>query len=217
MWSTTEDPELARVGNEFSQRADLNEVFITRASAWRSLLEVLHTHGIHAEVRRRVPPAVGRLMDRPPLPVSWMPAVAFQFIFRALDDLVDEETFARMAHDSVVKGPLVRMKPVVEGILRLFGASPEAFLRRTGPVMETQVRGMTFELEHFEPGLATLRVVYDHLEDPPDSAFDYWRAVMEINFELCSITAKSRTERIDDAPRNAARLVYAWDVGASAP
>jgi len=215
MWSTTENPELARAGNEFSQRADLNDVFVTRASAWRSLLEVLHAHGVHDAVRARVPAAVERLMDRPPLPVSWMPAVAFQFIFRALDDLVDPDTFARMAHDSVVKGPLVRMKPVVEGILRLFGASPEAFLRRTAPMMETQVRGMTFELERFEPGEAVLRVVYDHLENPPDSAFDYWRAVMEINFELCSITVVSRTERIDAVPHNAARLIYAWDIAPS--
>lgn len=210
MWSATADPELVRASAAFSRRSDLNERFVTRASAWRSLMEVLHQHAVFHAVRERVPPAIGRLMDRPPPTIAWMPAVTFQFVFVALDELVDRDTFARMAHDSVVKGPLVRMKPVVEGVLRIFGASPEAFLRRTQPVMETQVRGLSFELERYATGHAVLCVRYDLLESPPDSAFDYWRAVMEINFELCSLAVKSRTERIDAPPHNAARLHYWW-------
>lgn len=213
MWSSVADPDLLEAAAAFSTRGDLNEVFVTRASAWRSFMEVLHQHAVFHAVRERVPPAIQRVMDRPPAPTTWMPAVTFQFVFVALDELVDGDAFARMAHDSVVKGPLLHMKPLVEGVFRLFGASPEAFLRRTKPVMETQVRGISFDVERYAAGHAVLRVTYNHLTSPPDSAFDYWRAVMEINFELCSLPVKSRTERVDTPPNNAARLHYWWNPG----
>lgn len=202
--------ELERLGRELSARPDLNGVFRTRAGAWRGFIELLHERELFEPVRARVPPPVQRLMDTPPLAVSWMPAMGFQFVFRALDELVSPEAFVQLAHDSVVKGPLRRMKPVIEGIIRIFGASPAAFLQKTPQLMASQVEGITFSIDELGEGYAIVGVCYDYLHDVPRVGFEYWRGAMQITFELCRREVRTHTEVLDEPPHNRALIYFDW-------
>lgn len=195
----------------FSDRADLDEVFRTKAGAWRSFLQVLQERDLFDRVRAGVPREVQAFMDAPPIPVAWMPAICFHHSFVVLQDVITTDELVEIAHDSVVKGPMRPMKPVIEGILRIFGTSPTAFLKRVPDLLMTQMHGVQFSVLELRENEATIEAHYEHLHDVTDFGFDYWRGVLQITFELCRKPVRSQVERIDDARANRAIVRLRWD------
>jgi hypothetical protein len=189
-----------------------NEVFITKASAFRSLIEAIRSHGLYDEVHARLPVVARKLVENPPFATSWMPAVAFQYLFRALWEVADEGSFCTIARDSVVTGPMKLMKPLIEGTIRLFGATPAAFYKRFPQVMESQIKGVTFTVVELTDDRAVITVTYEHLRDVPYESFLYWAAILEITNEICGRTGHNEVY-VDttDPRRNRGRLTLHWE------
>lgn len=190
-----------RLGIEFGLSAEDAPNFRSKAMAWRGLMSALHAKGLFEEVLAVVPAPVQRYMQKPPLGISWMPAIAFQYVFRALEGQVSAEQMQELAHMSILRGPFKAMSSVVEGMLRLFGSKPEAFLERLPKVMAQQLEGVTFEVEKLAERSVRMMVRYEYVEDLPPACFAYWVGVLTVTFEICGIS-DGRTElAIDDRGR----------------
>lgn len=208
---------IAQLPNDFlgaglvSSPAD-NEVFITKASAFRSLIEAIRRHGLYDEVHARLPVVARKLVENPPFATAWMPAVAFQYLFRGLWEVTDEAKFSEIARDSVVTGPMKLMKPLIEGTIRLFGATPAAFYKRFPQVMESQIKGVTFTVAELVDNRAVITVTYDHLKDVPYESFLYWAAILEITNEICGRRGHNEVLVDTSEPRrNRGLLTLHWD------
>jgi hypothetical protein len=184
--------------------------FVTKAGAFRALLDVLRREGYLGPIRAVADPAVHPLIDQPPLPISWIPAVAFQYLFRAMWAVLGPDEFRRVSRESVLAGPMKVMRPIIEGTLRLFGASPAAFYRRMPAIMAAQVKGIEFEFVELDDQHALLEVRYPLLFDVPEPAFVYWEAIIAHTYAICGCTGTATTEQLDDPDRNRARITLDW-------
>ena len=193
----------------FKDPNDASE-FVTKAGAFRALLEVLRNEGVFDQVRAAADPQVLPLIDQPPLPISWMPAIAFQYLFRAMWSVLPPDEFRRVSRGSVLAGPMKVMRPIIEGTLRLFGASPVAFFRRMPGVMAAQVKGIEFEFVVLEDDHAVLEVRYPVLVDVPEPAFVYWEAVVQNTFDICGCEGSATTELLEVPDHNRARINLSW-------
>jgi hypothetical protein len=206
----TQDHEV--LGAELFKDPSTASSFVTKAGAFRALIDVLRTTGRYPRIHAAADPALRPLMDQPPLPISWMPAVAFQYLFRAMWAVLDPDEFRRVSRDSVLAGPMKVMRPIIEGTLRLFGASPAAFYRRMPAIMAAQVKGIEFEFIELDDTHALLEVRYPLLFDVPEPAFIYWEAVVGHTFDICRCTGTATTELLDDPDRNRARITLDWQL-----
>lgn len=199
------------LGAEFFKNPEDAPRFVTKASAFRSLLGVLREDQLFDVVLAHCPAEAQAIMKDPPLPIAFMPAVVFQYVFRALDAEVGLERLRDIARRSVLTGPMKVMRPIIEGTLRMFGASPTAFFRRMSQIMKPQIKGVDFDFILLEEGRATLELTYPYLHDVPDAAFVYWEAVLANTFEICGRHGSARTDRSGDTPdRNRAHIYLEW-------
>ena len=205
---------LKAVSAKLSDHPAVNEEFVTKASAWRSLIDVMREVGVLERVRERSDPAVQEFLDKPPFPSTWMPAIPFQSVLAVLEKEVGIEGVREIARESTNGGMMKVMRPLVEGLLRIFGSDPASFYKRVPKVMESQVRGITFDFKTVEDGRAELLLSYDYLRDCPTGSFVYWESVLQQVQEVCGRQGTATTERIDTPRRNSARLVFTWDTDA---
>lgn len=207
---TAPAPDLVELAKPFSSNPNVNREFIMKGHALRGVIRALETTGELVEVRRRVPSPILRYIDHPPLPSAWMPAIVFQFVFSALEPY-GEGFIRQLGRDSIMNGPIKYARPIVEGTLRLFGASPMAFFERTPSIMTNSIRGVRFDCESRGVDQVRMTVVYEHLHDVSDVSFAYWQGTLGITLELCGKTlVEHRMLRSDQPPRNEAGLLIAW-------
>lgn len=198
------------LGAEFFEDLADAERFVTKAGAFRALLEVLRSEGHLDRVVERASPVAQPIMREPPLQITWMPAVAFQYLFRAMWAELGPAEFRRVSQMSVMTGPMKVMRPIIEGTLRLFGASPAAFFRRMPKIMAAQLKGIEFEFIELEDRHAVLEVRYPYLHDVPIPAFVYWEAIVANTFEICGCKGSASTGAVSGPNRNCARIVLDW-------
>lgn len=204
--------KLEILGAEFFKDPRDASRFLTKASAFRAFTNAIKDAGLLPRVMEHCPQAARELIDDPPLPISWMPAVIFQYLFRALERETDGAQLRALAKQSVMTGPMKMMRPIIEGTLRLFGASPVAFFRRMPGLMENQVKGIEFEFEEIDDTSATLLVSYPYLRDVPEAAFVYWEAVVANTFDICGRKGTAKTIPLPGDPDLAsANIVLEWD------
>ncbi len=200
---------MQHLGAEFGlSKADAPR-FRSKASAWRGLMAALRGRELFEGVRSRVPPEVVALMDRPPLGAAWMPAVAFQYAFRGLAGLVDDDEVQVVASESVFHGPMKVMRPLVEGSIRLFGPEPAGLFKRIPKIMAQQIEGVRFVNEEVGVKAHTISVSYEHIHDLPVACFTYWAGIFSVVFEICGIPDVESEVEIDDA-RRSCRIHYRW-------
>lgn len=197
------------LGAEFGLSAADAEKFKSKASAWAGLMSALKAKGFYDRVLVEVPDEVAALMKHPPTGGAWMPAVAFSYVFVALRGTIDDARMLDLANASILRGPMRAMKPMVEGMLRLFGTSPLAFFRRLPKIMAQQLQGVTFELVEEQETEVVVEIRYHFVSGLPREAFVYWDGVQRGTFDICGVTPKQCSMTVDpDA--SAARYHYRW-------
>lgn len=76
------------------------------------------------------------------------------------------------------------IKPVIEGVLRVFGATPSALFRRMDLMGGSTLRGVAFRYEEYGPRSAFMEAdIYG--PEVPLSRFVRFNAAYEIMIELC--------------------------------
>ncbi|MEM7151844.1 MAG: hypothetical protein AAF799_03335 [Myxococcota bacterium] len=201
------EPE--HLGVEFGLTAADAARFKSKASAWKGLVSALEQKGLHDQVLAKVPEAVAKLMQHPPTGGAWMPAVAFSYVFVALHGTLDDEQMRAVASSSILRGPMKTMKPMVEGMLRLFGTSPLAFFRRLPKIMAQQLQGVTFDLVEAQDTEVLVQVRYHYVRGLPREAFVYWDGVQRSTFDICGVGPTHCSMKIESED-SSARYHYRW-------
>jgi len=202
--------KMSSLGAEWSLVPNLNEVFITKAAAFRGIVSALKTRGIFDKVLLQVPEEVRGYMVSPPMAISKMPAVVFQYVLRGIGAVGGVEMVRAVAVDSLLSGMLKTMQPLVEGMLRLFGAEPGAFYRKLPQIMENQLTGITFSTQEPGPGIAEITITYEYLRNVPLECFVYWEGLFSVTWRICSVVGQATTELLADAHHNKGRVLISW-------
>ncbi len=133
-------------------------------SAFRLTLDLIDKKGWRQAIRAEASPETARMMDKPPSPLSWIPAAR-------LEDL--EELVARHGgpEAAVELGLLAArslggsvIKPVIKLALTLFGASPETTwcdADRKAGVIEAQFEGAGVRQSLFDVTRGNLQYVLE--------------------------------------------------------
>jgi hypothetical protein len=166
-------------------RPDWETGFVSKATAFRGLLEAVADAGVAHEVRQAASPELLPWLTEPPLGSAWMPAVVFQPVFAAVDRVGGEDLLRRIAAASMRQGAMRVMQPLVEGMLRLFGASPAAFYQRLPGILANQLKGVEFTVREASERHVLMTVRYAYLQEAPRPGFVYWEGVLQTPVTLC--------------------------------
>lgn len=118
-----------------------------KASVLRGYAIALTEMGAMAEVRTRLPAATLRLLMDPPPVTAWIPGMIVEHITGALADVRDLAAVRQCGRRSTEAGVGGIARGVIEGVLRLFGASPAALFSRYKTLSSNFVRNIDFAWE----------------------------------------------------------------------
>ncbi len=188
-------------GAEFGLDPDMAPMFRTKASAWRGLISALEAEALFEGAVAAVPPEVEELLREPPAGGVWIPAVAFQYVFRALDAQVDDARMRVIAGHAMRHGSLPVLRPVVESLLRIMGSNPGKMMRRLPKVVNQQIQGMKLEVADIQPRSFRARLEYEFVNGLPRATFTFWQGILWAVFDICGVEPTNATIAI--GPRRA--------------
>lgn len=180
-------PVVDKFGAEFGLDPDSAPLFRTKASAWRGLISALEAEDLMNAAHEGVPPEVQDLLRDPPAGGVWVPAVAFQYVFRALDAHVDDEKMRLIARHSMQHGSIPILRPVIESLLRIMGSNPGGLVKRLPKVVHQQLQGIRLETQDIQDRSFRARLEYEYVNGLPRATFAFWQGVLWGVFDVCGV------------------------------
>jgi hypothetical protein len=160
-------------------------------------------------VRARVPMTTQRLIDDPPLPSTWLDSRDVEPLLCALEAIDGRAGVLRMARDAMHEDSfMARLRPMLAGVVRLFGTSPATLFRHLHDLVKSSVQGMSFEYlaESERAGVMEVRYAVDG--EVPGCTFVSCMAALESLLELCGVNGVvGEPQRVGPA---AARFRITW-------
>ena len=197
-------------GAEFGLDPESAPLFRTKASAWRGLISALEAEDLMAAAHEGVPPEVQDLLRSPPAGGVWVPAVAFQYVFRALDAQVDDEQMRVIARHSMQHGTMPILRPVIESLLRIMGTNPGGLIKRLPKVAHQQLQGIRLEIHDVQDRSFRARLEYEHVNGLPRATFTFWQGVLWAVFDVCGVTPSDVHMSIDQQ-RSTCEYEFHWE------
>ena len=167
----------------------------------------LEKNGLKEAVRERVPADTQALLDKPPLPISWVSGRHVDAVLEAVVAAAGEEKVIQLGEETTRNslGPVVR--PLLKTLVSLFGASPASLFSRLDSVLPVFSRGSTFTYEASgeREGVLRLRIV----DSAPRAWFVQWRGTLSFGFEVAGVKGSIASCDIDPDAKGAVYRV-AW-------
>ncbi len=169
--------------------------------------EWLAKNGLADQVRARLPPDSAALLDKPPLPITWIPARHVDDLLEAVLAIAGEEKLLQLAEEVTRSsfGPVVR--PLLRTLMSLFGASPGSLLGKLDTVLPVFLRGASFTYEPQGEKQGTLRL--RTVDQPARAWLLQWRGTLRFGFEIAKVTG-SIDSCIVDADGKGASYSVRW-------
>jgi hypothetical protein len=134
----------------------------------------------------RLPEATRRLVDDLPLASTWVDFADWEPFLRALEAVVGLDGVLRMSRDTLHQDSFMSpLRPMLAGVLRLFGTSPATLYRHLDEMVKSNVKGMKFVFEDETERSGIMRVSYDVDHEVPGCVFVSCQAALETVIELC--------------------------------
>ena len=198
------------LGAEFGWPRAACERSMSKASAYRGLVGAVADRGMTEAVARQLPEAARETFLQPPLSVTYIPSVHFHLVMKAIDAAGGHELLRDIGRDSILQGPVSMMRPLIEGTLRLFEASPAAFYKMMPKIIGNQAQDMTLRFEKTGARACELLVQFDVFDHMPPRAWVYWEGVLLAIYDLCSVEGTCTATPTDDPRGRAAIFHCAW-------
>jgi serine/threonine-protein kinase len=158
-----------------------------KGSLVRAYMQQIEQLGISPSVTSLVTEETRRQMHEPPLHNAWVDAFVIEDMINAVESVRGIEGVRMVTKAGQENGIMPLLKPVVVGMLRLFGMSPHTLLSRFSQFTKTNVRGMEFEWTRESDRAGTLRIQFPR-KHIPQSAYVGFESGLQIICELCSVT-----------------------------
>jgi hypothetical protein len=155
-----------------------------KASTLRAYMAQIAKLGVLSDVMAKVHPDTRRAMEAPPLPSVWIDGMVIEDMISALESLRGMDavrTVTREGHGAV---GLPILKPIVSGLLRVFGGSPNTLFSRWPEITKTALRGVTFQWVLDTDTSGRLTVIFPR-KNVPRSAYVGMESGCWLVLDLC--------------------------------
>jgi hypothetical protein len=158
---------------------------LAKSSVLRGYVAQLEKSGKLGAVRARVSASTRALMDAPPPVTQWIDAAALEDVYEALGALEGAAGVRGLVRDAIRGSILPYVQPILQGILRVFGATPAALLSRADLAFRSTLQGVSVQFTPRPENAGEVVVRYAAHRAPP-MAFVAWQGTLEVGLELCS-------------------------------
>jgi hypothetical protein len=163
----------------------LDSGLLTKASVLRGYIDQLHTIGLFEPVCARVPPDTRELLQHPPHMTEWYSGHHSRAIFEALGAETDARTVRRMTRNSLNTSFFLIMRPVIQGLLRLFGASPRSLFAHAEQALRGSVRGIRYVYRDCDAKAGIME--YYTVVPWTEMAAEAWAGTAEAVLDVCGV------------------------------
>ena len=115
-----------------------------KCSTVRAHLSQAEKLSVYPAVLEKLPAETRTTLDALPLPTAWIDGMVLQDLMTAVDAVAGTETARQVSLRAAEASITPLLMPIVGGLLRVFGATPNALLSRFSDLVRTQLRGITF-------------------------------------------------------------------------
>jgi hypothetical protein len=178
---------------------------------FRGLCAVILAQGMHEQVLARVDPATRAMMLDPPPATTWIDAHRLMDVDQVLLELRGAAVLRQMTRRAAEEGMLPVLRGTVEGLLRLFGASPASLFSRVGRFAGSTARGIEYRYIVTSETSGLLELEHVGLTNVPRGPLVATAGGLEYIFELCGVRGTiSDPEMVDNGRANICRYQVAW-------
>ncbi len=160
-----------------------------KASTLRAYLKELSRRGWLHAVLGAIDPEARLVLEAPPPASSWMDASPVEELMAAIALRYGEESLRDFSRESN-KELIPYLKPILEGMLRLFGTSPATLLARMPLLTRSSIQGCEFGWTQKSPTEGVCEVRFAHKKRMPKRTFVPFVGSYELILELCGKKGK---------------------------
>jgi hypothetical protein len=155
-------------------------------SAFRVAVDFVQQRGCSALVKQKVSASTAELIDKPPFPFAWMPALAMDELQSALSAVAGREACVDLGITAGRKLGGSVIQPVLKMATALFGNTPVTVFQNLERFYSMVLKGMTFEYQTVGAKEGTIQVRVEGA-NVPAALFDVTRGNLTYVFELCGV------------------------------
>jgi hypothetical protein len=162
----------------------------------RAYIDELRSIDALEAIRPRLSPPAAQMVEKPPLPVSWVEIRLANEPLVALAALRGRKEVRALGH-RVASGKIgTVMRPLLTTTLQLFGGTPATLFSRLDTLTSVMLRGLKFSWASTSPNGGTVAIDYPY---PVDTAlFAVWEGVFHIAFDLTRLSGTVGEVRLKD-------------------
>lgn len=131
-----------------------------KGAVMRGFAAALRREGVFDKVRAFVSDDAGELLDNPPPASAWIERRRVLPIYLAIERVGGLPLTRKITREAVLLGLIPVVRLMVDGFLRLFGATPHTILSRMNDLSKSSGRGSEYEYVRTSDHSGTLTVRY---------------------------------------------------------
>jgi hypothetical protein len=186
--------------------------FSIKGSWLRGLLLALEAKKQLTQVERALSasPATLALVLRPPLSSEWLKGEHVAAFSTAMLSALGRAATQQVSRESVLveTGPLSRS--ITEGLLRVFGNSPEVLFRRLPMFDSVATRGVRNEWSSLSPKTGQINTLYEGSANLPEGQGVVAAGMFECVLDLCRASGRVQFAGWFGEQRSQARFHVSW-------
>lgn len=161
--------------------------YLVKGSSFRAYVKQVEELKQLDEVLARVSPGAVALAKNLPMPSSWIDAHLLAEIIEAVCVLTGREGALKLGRDTVQRQMLPFFTPMLRGIMRVVGVSPQSLFTRYQSILTPIVQGTHYAYTVVTPRAGIMDVRYDTDRAIAWSAFAQNIAGFEAIFNICGV------------------------------
>jgi hypothetical protein len=183
---------------------------LAKAGFLRGYIDYLRTAGLMDAVRERVSPDTRALLDDPPLASHWCSVRHTHQIIEAVGALGGAAAVRSMARHGAHSSTWVVLRPVLQGMLRMFGGSPRSLISRADLALRNTSRGIRISYQERSATSCGMEYRSSSVRWTPMTA-EAWAGGCESVLEFCGADGAVVVEEISDEGNDSVvRVGISW-------
>jgi len=160
----------------------------------RAYLADLRSMGELEAIRPKLAGDAAKMVDKPPLPVSWVEIRVAHEPLVVLAGLKGRDEVRKLGH-RVAKGQLGTLfRPLLTSTLKLFGGTPASLYSRMDTITSVMLRGVKFAWAASGPSQGMVSI--EHPYPVHDALFATWEGMLQFAYDLVETTGTVSRARI---------------------
>jgi hypothetical protein len=182
-----------------------------KAYVVRGFISELKRVNLFEQVITRIEPATRLYMLEPSPGSTWVDSKHAEQIGEVVSELVGLQGWRKISHDATIHNMIPVLRVVIEGFVRIFGATPASLLTRLTKITSSSARGIEYDYQPISSRTGVLTVRYPERRNVPLSTFFCCAGGVETIFDICHQPGTLGDPKIvGDGLGNAARMDVKW-------